>query len=228
MAGFRRGLVLIAVACVVLTGCTSTTATEPTASLPASRDYDLFRIAKLDIALPPGFTPAPTPATVAMVQRRWADSVGAAVSYGSPFTVDPAECRPLLKQVDVYEGADSIGIRNDGPHRGGGISLSAYDPVTVPATIPSTGCDRMTYAVNDAAVPTSGTVERIAAPEIDGATTVALKVEVNGFPDDDYYYSAILEDRVFVNVQARVDPSFQAQPILPDMLVDAVAAIRGK
>jgi hypothetical protein len=76
----------------------------------------------------------------------------------------------------------------------------------------------------DGAVP-DGTAERLAAPNIDGAVTNGLKVI---FGDGvDYFYIAILDGRTYVEVMARVAPDFQAEPLLPDLLTKAVAAISG-
>jgi hypothetical protein len=44
----------------------------------------------------------------------------------------------------------------------------------------------------------------------------------------EYYYIATLDIHVYVHVDARVTPSFPAQPFLPDLLTKAVAAIRGQ
>jgi hypothetical protein len=149
------------------------------------------------------------------------------VSGSKPYTADPPQCSLLLKPVDGVAGSDSIGIRADEVEKRS-ISVGAYVPVDVPAEIPATGCDRMTYKVPDDNYPTTGTVERIVAPTIDGATTFGLKIAVDGFPDPEYFYAAILDNRVYVNVNARLAPDFQAQPLLPDLLVKAVAAIRGQ
>jgi hypothetical protein len=140
--------------------------------------------------------------------------------------VDPSKCRPLLKPVDGQVGSDSMHIRGvEGDQTT--ISLGAVNPVTVPAAIPSAGCERFAYTVDQAEHPMKGNVNQLEAPEIDGATTVALRYDVEGFPEVEYSYAAILDGRVYVDVQARLAPDFQAEPVLSALLVKAVAAVRG-
>jgi hypothetical protein len=123
-------------------------------------------------------------------------------------------------------GADSYHVRGDELDKRQ-ISIGAENPVAVPAEIPSAGCDRFTYAVDEDEHPLKGSVERLAAPAIDGATTIALRYDVEGFPNIEYAYAAILDGRVYVDVQARLAPDFQAEPVLSALLVKAVAAVRG-
>jgi uncharacterized protein DUF5642 len=152
-------------------------------------------------------------------------TVGTVASYGKPFTVDPAQCRPLLKPVDGQVGADSLHLRGD--ERGGwAISLGAVNPVTVPAEIPTTGCERFTYAVDRDENSVNGAVDRLIAPAVDGATTIALRYDVGGSPETEYSYAAIVDGRVYVDVQARLAPDFPAEPVLSELLVKAVAAVR--
>jgi hypothetical protein len=191
--------------------------------VPAIKRFDVARIAELKNDFPRGFVAVPTQPV--NVQPQWVDSVGTVVSSGKRFTVDPPQCRALLKPVDGEIGADSMHIRGDGADEQS-ISVGAVTSVTVAAEIPSAGCDRMTYKVESDAVPTSGTVERIPAPTVAGATTIALKVEVDGFPNTEYSYAAILDGRNYVDVQARLAPGFHAGTLLPDVLVKAVNAVR--
>jgi hypothetical protein len=220
---------MVTCAGVALVSCASKTEsrdpTLPSTSTTASAGYDVSRLSQLNGAFPPGFIPAPSePGTLL---PEWVDAVGTIVSYGRPFTVDPPHCRALFNPVVGQVGANTMGIRADGPGKQA-IAIGADTPVTVPAEIPVTGCDRMTFDVEDDAVLTRGTAERIAAPNIDGIVTTALKVQLDQLPDVEYHYGAILDERVYVNVAARVAPSFPAQPLLPDLLVKAVAAVRGR
>jgi hypothetical protein len=212
---------------IALAGC-STSGKESENAPPTSADapvgYELARLAEMKDDFPPDFTPSPF--EVAKLDPAYVDQVGAVVSYGKPFTVDPQHCRALLKPVDGRIGADTNGSRVDGPNKQS-IAVNADAPVTVPAEIPATSCDRMTFDVKNDAVRTRGTAERITAPIIDGAVTEALRIHIDGYPDVEYYYAAIVDDRLYVNVAARLNPSFDAQPLLPDLLVKAVAAVRG-
>lgn len=233
MAELRRGAALLVVLCsvVALVGC-STSETEPRSSpaqtAPASPpSYDVSRIAELQDAFPPGFIAAPGDDQPIKVSPQLVGIVGTAVSYGSPFTVDPPRCRPLLKPVDARTGADTLHIRGDGPEKRS-ISVGAYAPVTVPTEIPSAGCDRFTYDVDEEDYPLNGSVERLTAPVIDGAVTNAVRFDVTGYPNVEYAYTAILDGRVYVDVQARLAPEFQAEPVLTELLLKAVAAVRGQ
>ncbi|WP_347685340.1 hypothetical protein [Mycobacterium sp. B14F4] len=76
--------------------------------------------------------------------------------------------------------------------------------------------------------PYAGSVERIEAPAIVGATTLALRSTIDGFADPEYFYAAIIDNSVYVSVQARVVPDFEAQPLLPGLLVEAVSVIKGR
>lgn len=227
MVRTRRIAALLGTA-VVLSGCSSSTtglARTPTSSVEESAGYDLSRLAEVKDDFPPDFTPSPF--EVAKLDPAYVDQVGAVVSYGKPFTVDPQQCRALLKPVDGRIGADTNGSRVDGPNNQS-IAVNADAPVTVPAEIPATNCDRMTFDVKNDAVRTRGTAERITAPIIDGAVTEALQIQIDGYPDVEYYYAAIVDNRLYVSVAARLNPSFDAQPLLPDLLVKAVAAVRGR
>jgi hypothetical protein len=217
--------VLLLCSTMALVGCSGSENKPEQTSTQAAEEFDLSRLSELEDDMPPGFIP--NPSEVKKLQHVLVAGVGTVVSYGKPFTVEPPQCQVLLKPVDGQAGADMIGIRADG-HEKRTITVGADMPITVRADIPETGCDRMTYQVPDDRRPTTGTVERITAPTIDGATTLALKITVDGFPDPEYSYVAIVEDRLFVDVQARLAPDYAAEPLLPDLLVKAVSAIRGQ
>lgn len=195
------------------------------ASARPAAPYDVSRIAEVQAGLPPGFEPVPSPPSKLLPQL--VDGVSTVVSYGKPLVVEPAQCGVLLKPVDAKAGADTTGFRGDAPERQS-ISVKAVGPVTVPSKIPSTGCDRMTFRVDDDRYPTSGAVDRIPAPTIDGATTIGLKVQTDDQPYPVYSFAAVLDDGAYVDVQARLAPDFQAEPVLSALLVKAVAAIRSK
>jgi hypothetical protein len=213
---------------LALSGCAGSTPTPGQTSTSTSvqaETYNLARLSDLEDDMPPGFIPFPS--EVRKLQHVLVAGVGSVVSNGKPYITVPSECSILLKPVNGEAGADSSGFRADGQDSRG-ISVGADMPVTVPAAIPATGCDRMTYRVEDDRRATTGTAERIAAPVVEGAATYALKITVDGFPDPEYFYAAILDDRVFVDVQARLAPDYAAEPLLPDLLVKAVTAIRGQ
>ena len=229
MALPRRAAALTAVLCAFMSvmGCSSTTTESepgPSTSAESVAEYDVSRMSELRAAFPLGFVPGP-PSEPIEVGDRLVDTVGAVVSYGKPFSVAPSQCRPLLKPVDGQLGAESMHVRGDGPDKTS-MSVGATAPITVAAQIPTTGCDRMTYDVDQTDHPLSGTVERLVAPPIDGATTIALRFDVEGFPDVEYSYAAILDGQAYVDVRARLAPDYAAESVLSAFLVKAVAAVR--
>jgi hypothetical protein len=184
--------------------------------------YDISRIAEVEDDFPPGFTPRWFPLHV--LNEEQATSVGEVV-YGEPSTVDPPQCASVLKPVHATAGTESVGFRADGPQGQMSVGADRF-PVSVRVDIPSVCCDRTSYTVEK--LRQSGTVERIGAPDIDGATTTALKIQIDGADKVDYYHIAFLGDRVSVDLRARVDPNFQAEPFLSDLFGKAVAAVRGR
>jgi hypothetical protein len=236
MVQVRRGAALLTVisAAVALVSCSTETtgsatsavaSTAASTSVSAAPGFDVSRLNQLSADFPPGFVAGP-PSVPLKIGQQVLPSVGAVATYGEPFTVDPAKCRPLLKPVDGQLGSDSMHIRGVESDQTT-ISLGAENPVTVPAEIPSAGCERFAYTVDEAEHHMRGTVERLEAPEIEGAMTIALRYDVEGFPNVEYSYAAILDGRVYVDVQARLAPDFQAEPVLSALLVRAVAAVRG-
>ena len=185
------------------------TAEAPTHAAPvAPAGIDIARLAEVGESFPPDFAPGP-PDVPSKQAPEYAHLVGDTVSWGRPFTVDPPQCRPLLAPVAGRAGADKMGVGAEGPGKQL-LNVSVSDPVTVPAVLPSTGCDRMSFHVEDDAVLTYGTVERLPAPNIDGATTSAIKVTTEGWEYVEYYYIAILDGGVFTQAMARVYPDFRA------------------
>jgi hypothetical protein len=237
MVQLRRGAALLTVlTAVVVAGCSAETSSKPPiksatsiavrTSVSAAPGYDVSRLDQLRDDFPAGFVAVGLPSAPIEVSRQLLPAVGTSASYGQPFTVVPSQCRPLLKPVDGQVGADSMHERGDAPERRS-ISVGAVNPVAVVSEIPPTGCERFTYAVDDDEHPMKGTVERLTPPTMDGATTIALRYDVEGFPDVEYSYVAILDGRVYVDVQARLAPDFQAEPVLSQLLVKAVAAVAG-
>ncbi|WP_157897652.1 DUF5642 family protein [Mycolicibacterium rutilum] len=195
----------------VLAGC----------STPAPETPNLAGLGTLSGDFPPGLTPSEPWSGPKEVDPRWAHLVGDTVNYGDEFTVDPAQCRPLLKPVEAQAGAIRAGIGAGGPQPPL-LSVSAVDPIAVPVPVPDSGCNRVKFTVGDA-VP-DGTAVRLDAPVFDGATTYGLRIDHGGVVE--YFYTAILDGRTYVQVTARMAPDFQAEPLLPDLLTKAVAAIR--
>jgi hypothetical protein len=156
---------------VALAGC------SPAPSTSSSGHADLARLVALEHDFPPGFSVHA--GEVQQAHAQVVDQVGTTVSYGKSFAVDPPQCRALLKPVDGTVGANFLGLRGDGPDEQT-IYVGADDQVTVPAKIPATGCDRITFDV-DSALP-NGTASRIAAPKIAGATITSTSTSTRGCP----------------------------------------------
>jgi hypothetical protein len=115
-------------------------------------------------------------------------------------------------------------IRGDQPDSRG-ISVGAIVPVGASA-LPTESCAQFGFDIDDDRYRRKGSVERIGAPSIDGATTFALKISVDGSLDPEYSYVAILGGDAYVDVQARVAPEWTAaETELSDLLVKAAAAI---
>ncbi|BBY26009.1 DUF5642 family protein [Mycolicibacterium sediminis] len=237
MLTLRSGAVVLTCA-LVMCGCATEdeprdtgmgeTRSSVVVTTPARPGLDLSRITEAMPALPSGFVRTEKQPIVPLeLADRFVDRVSTVVSYGRPFVVEPATCRPLLKPVDAAVGADTIRFRGD-RGRKEMISVGATQPVTIPQPIPATGCDRMSFQVPDDGHPMSGTVDRFAPPPIEGAETIALRVLVDDSPYTEYHYAAILDGGGFVDVHTRVDPAFAAEPALSDLLVTAVDAVRGR
>lgn len=199
---------------------------KPTAeSTSTAPEVDFARLNEIRGDFPPGFEPG-APSEPGTQTPEQAALVGDTVAYGRPFTVEPPHCRSLLEPVRGWVGADRIGVGAEGPDKQV-ITVSVTDPVTVPAGLPSSGCERVAFQVRSD-VPTFGTVTRLTAPAIDGAATSAIKVSTDGADDVEYFYIAILDGRVFTQVRARVHPEFAAEAVLSELLTEAVAAVGGR
>ncbi len=239
MVALRGGAVLPLAMCVgiALAGCAgSTTKGVPTAaphppSAAAVRKVDVLRLADIKDEFPSGTVVNPLYGP-RKLDAGQAESAGDLVSYGEALTVSPDPCGALLKPVVARAGTETVSVTSATGPQDPFIAVSVYDPVSVPVAIPESGCDRFTFVVETASP--DGRAEQLAAPQFDDAVTCALKVvfvvdsssvEV---PLVEYFYSAILDGRTFVNLWARVPSDFSAEPALPGLLTKAVNAIRDR
>jgi Domain of unknown function (DUF5642) len=225
MRAVRGRLALLAVGCVVLAGCSSTTtSSEPPATTGAVADakpLDLSRLSQFNRLLPPDFVS--DAAHVTETKPEYVDSVGDLLILGKPFAVDPPQCKSILKPVGGQANAPSIGMRGVGPDKQA-IAVSADDPVIVTSELSVSGCERMTLKVDNH----TATIERIEAPAIDGASVITLKVTYQEARTVDYSYAAVVDGHAFVLVQGRLNPAYPAQHVLSDLLAKAVAILRGQ
>jgi Domain of unknown function (DUF5642) len=232
MANRSKGLRAVALTtafCVnfALVSCTSK-ANEPAGapSRAATGGVDLSRLFQIASDFPTGYpaTPNPIPG-VGKPDATQAEIIGDYVSFGRPLTADPEPCRPLLKPVQAKEGTNRASVSSVTGVQDAFIAVTATDPVSVPAPIPDSGCERFTFDVRGA-IP-DGLVEQLAVPRFDDAIAYALRVGHPG-PLVEYFYTAILNGHTFVSIWARVPGDFAPEPALPDLLTKAVAAIRGQ
>jgi hypothetical protein len=213
----------VVVGAVLSSGCATTMGT-PVALL------DLGRVAAAADAFPSSIAPN-LPGAVAEVNPA-TDSVGDFVAAGNELVVTPESCHALLKPVDVKADTDVASITSVDDPTAPFVGVFAYDPVTVPFAIPSSGCD--TFLFHVVGTQPDGTVESLSAPPIDGAVTFGLKVTFvyGGSPAEaplcQYFYVAVLDGRTFVKVWARVPADFAPDPVLPNLLSRTVTALRGR
>ena len=224
--GRLAALVMACCTAVALAGCSTSTppgTARTSAEDPPPPGVNLARLADIADDFPADYLV--NAGTVHQEQAEYIDLVGTTISSGMPLSVDPPQCRALLEPVRGTVGADYIRVRGDGPGPDEQtIVVSANDRVSVPAEIPATGCERMTFQV-EGAIP-DGAAERLPGPEITGATTFATRIDYGPGASPVYYYMAILDGGVYVQVDARVDTGLDARNVLPDLLVEAVAAVR--
>ena len=113
------------------------------------------------------------------------------------------------------------------------VAVEVDDPVFVPAAVPVSECDQFRFTVAGA-IP-DGTVQRLAAPSFDDAVSYAIRVDLNVTNPQatkailvEYFYTAILEGRTSSTYGRAFHRHFDPEPVLPDLLVKAVKAIRGR
>lgn len=246
MVALRGRAVVAVVMCVgvALAGCstppitettTSTTETISSSSPPSAaptRKVELLRLGEIKDAFPPGYVPYPLvgPRTLDAGASR---SVGDFVSYGEPLTVAPESCGALLRPVQAATGVEDVSMASGTSSQDPFIAVRADDPVTMRVGVPESGCDQFTFLV-DGGGGSNGRAERLTAPSFEDAVTYAVKVvfyvddSTVEMPFVEYFYTAILDGRTFVNLWARVPSDFSAEPVLPDLLSKTVVALRGQ
>ena len=154
------------------------------------------------------------------------------VLFGTPAEAEPQECVLQLKPVKVQPGASGMRVSGDPVRGDGGIRIVAYTDTVQTSELMNPACQRFRYSAPQLHV--EGTVQQLTPPVIDDAGLVALKNQVDENALADYYYGALLEDpeglesHVYVSVQARLDRDAEYEPLVPDLLVKAVAAVRGR
>ena len=141
--------------------------------------------------------------------------------------VDPPQCRSVVipPYVDPKLGTDAAGVIAQGD-QGNMYVVALKAPAPVAAGENPAGCDRVALSGSPQA---TGTVERIPAPDIAGATTTGARLTVADPQEDpDYLYTAALDDRTSIVVMGSADTALDPQRLMGDLLVKAVSAVRGQ
>lgn len=215
----HRAALLSVIVGVAVSGCGSA-ANKPQASKSPS-GHDIASISKITDDFPDGYSAEVSPATT--LAKEQADGVGNAITFDAPVTVDPGQCLRVLKPIHLPGGAKSVEVRAKGPQ--GQISVTAnevHDPIAI-ARMPD-GCERVSYTMED--LQQQGTAERITPPAIEGGTAVAVKLTNARVNLADYFYVATLGDRIVIDLHARLDPKYDAVPMLSDLLTKSVDSLR--
>ncbi|WP_230987130.1 DUF5642 family protein [Mycolicibacter heraklionensis] len=229
----RNGLALLAALGVgaTLAGCGTSAevtpagpvASQPPAAEPSPAPYDISRVDAVSNDFPQGFTPQAHPAKT----LGQSDIDGSAVAAFTDAQVDPPQCRSVVipPYVDPTVGTEAAGVIGQGD-QGNVYVVALRSPNPVAAQSEPAGCDRISLSGSPEA---TGTVERIAAPAIAGATTTGVKLSVADPEEDpDYLYTAALDQRTSVVVMGSADAQLDPQRLMSDLLVKAVSAVRGQ
>ncbi|ART72358.1 hypothetical protein BTO20_30780 [Mycobacterium dioxanotrophicus] len=195
----------------------------PSSSKAPLLKNDINRLANVKDAFPQGITPNVIPARTSGD----IDTVKIGRLVGSASTsVDPPQCEPVLQPVRQSGGALTTALDTpgrDGPHVVVGASQSDH---LSQVELPQTGCEHISYSAEGE----HGTVDRLVPPTIDHATTFAFRTQYTydyGVSGTRHFYSAILDDNIYITVRGQLDSDEESEQALPELLVKAVAAIRG-
>lgn len=193
------------------------------AAAESAHAYDISRVGDVKDDFPEGFTAEAHPAKTLEQQ----DIAGSGVLAFTDARVDPPQCRSVVipPYVDPTVGTEAAGVIAQGD-RGNMYVVALRSPNPIAAQQEPAGCDHISLS---GASQATGTVERIAAPAIAGATTTGVKLTVADPEDDpDYLYTAALDDRTSIVVMGSADEQLDPQRLMSDLLVKAAAAVRGQ
>jgi hypothetical protein len=186
------------------------------------RGHDIASVTAIKDDFPPGYVVEVSPQTT--LAKEQADSVGNAITFDAPVTVDPPQCLPVLKPIHLPANTKSVEVRASGPQ--GLITVTTNqvpDPIAV--TKAPGGCERMSYTQDD--LHRRGTVERITAPAVDGGYAQAVKLTTERVNLADYFYIATVGDRIVVDLHARMDPKYDAPPMLSGLMTKVTDRLQG-
>lgn len=198
---------------------TSPAAEAQSAPSEPAEGYDISRMANMTADFPSGFNV--TKVSHYVVTQQMVDMADAIAGGVKPI-VDPPQCVPAThSNVAVDEQMQTI--KADGPQH---IEIIAGQTTQEnPASRVPTDCE---HVVLTAAGGAHGSEDGIPSPTISGVPTYAFKLHwdsapITGQTKDTYRYVAVLSERTVAGVNGESDPE-----LLQDLLVKAVAAIRGQ
>jgi hypothetical protein len=221
----RRAATLTALGLITLSSsaCGGTHAAQPTGSTTAQpAQYDISRVNSVKNDVPAGFTASPGP--VMTLTRDDVDN--ARVIPFTQATYAPPQCRALIipTYVEPVVGARAAILSAEGAR--GEIFVAAMQlPHPVEVSPPPTGCGHVAMSGSE---ESSGTAESVPAPRIEGVTTIGVKLKpaLDKSPGG-YVFTAAIGNQTSVAVMGGTDPDLHPQQLLSDLLVKAVAAVRG-
>lgn len=217
---------------IALAGCNHSTDNGPTdapvaqspsasSSAPAPAGYDVSRVSAVKGDFPPGFDVQTEPEKT--LSQQDIDDSGIGAFTGA--AVDPPQCRAMLipPNAEPSVGTRAAGVHGDGD-QGNMFVVALTLPQPVAAGAPPEDC---THASVSGGPEVTGTAEPVPAPRIDGATTTGVKLTVSD-QDPDFIFTAALDSKTSVIAMGTADPDLDPQQVLSDLLVKAVAAVRGQ
>lgn len=222
---------LLAVVGVVGTGC------GPAVEHPAApAGYDITRIDAVANDFPPGFA-----VTTGLAKTLDDEAIRhAGIHVLTEATLDPPQCLAAIvpPYADLTAGTVAAGVTANGA-RGGIHVIALRLPQPVTADPPPSGCDR----VQVTSAKMTGTAHRITVPAIEGVPTTGVKLIESAKDDDyvftdgadhlidddpDYLLTAAVDDRTVIVIRGAVDDALNPPQVFSDLLVKAVAAVRGR
>ena len=221
----RRACALTALGLITLpaSGCGGTQASEPAGSTSSPAvHYDIARVNNVKGDVPAGFATAPG-APITLSQD---DIDNARVIPFTKAVYAPPQCRALVipPYVEPVVGAQAVILSAEGDR--GEIFVAAMRlPHPVEVGPPPAGCGHVTMSGSE---ESAGTAEAVPGPQIAGVTTTGVKLNPATDPTaGGYVFTAALGDQTSVAVMGGAASDLHPQQLLSDLLVKAVAAVRG-
>jgi hypothetical protein len=220
------GSTLAALGLIALSASGCGGSSQPSSPAPSSSSsaaqYDISRVNNVKSDVPAAFETAPGAPTT-LTQD---DIDNARVIPFTKAVYSPPQCRALVipPYVEPVVGAQAAILSAEG-ERGEFFVVALRLPHPVPVGAPPAGCGHVAMS---GAAESTGTAETVPAPRIAGVTTTGVKLKpANDTTPGGYVYTAALGDQTSVAVMGGADDALHPQQLLSDLLVKAVAAVRG-